>query len=98
MSVALPPPATDPAAADPDAAAPADPGPRRADRAANPWAMALRSGRVVVGGGVLLFILLLCLATLPWTLRAATPGSPPLYERQASAHAREEPGFRARPT
>jgi oligopeptide transport system permease protein len=32
------------------------------------WGVVARSGRVIVGGGVLLIILLFCLATLPWTL------------------------------
>ncbi len=32
------------------------------------WAYAMRSRRVVVGGGMLLFILLFCIATLPLTL------------------------------
>lgn len=31
------------------------------------WQRALRSGRVVIGGGFLLAMLLLCLGTLPWT-------------------------------
>ena len=34
------------------------------------WSLVGKSGRVIVGGGVLLIILLLCLATLPWTLRS----------------------------
>ena len=51
------------------------------------WSLALRSGRVVVGGGVLLFILLACLATLPWTLR----GNPPPYEHQSSPNVRQPP-------
>src|SRR5438477_13115932 len=34
------------------------------------WHIASKSGRVLVGGGILLIILLLCLATLPWTLRS----------------------------
>ena len=33
------------------------------------WSLVAKSGRVIVGGGVLLIILLFCLATLPWTLR-----------------------------
>jgi len=34
------------------------------------WSVVARSGRVLVGGGVLLIILVFCLATLPWTLRS----------------------------
>ena len=34
----------------------------------SPWGMALRSGRVAVGGGILLTVVLVCLVTLPWTL------------------------------
>src|SRR5262249_29864140 len=33
------------------------------------WALAMRSGRGVVGGGLLLTLLLFCLLTLFWTLR-----------------------------
>lgn len=34
------------------------------------WSIVAKSGRVLVGGGLLMIILLLCLATLPWTLRS----------------------------
>jgi oligopeptide transport system permease protein len=36
------------------------------------WRRVLRSGRIVIGGGVLLAILLACLLSLPWTMRAAS--------------------------
>src|SRR6267142_7273308 len=32
------------------------------------WSFVWRSGRVMVGGSALAIILILCLATLPWTL------------------------------
>src|SRR3954454_8604138 len=79
MSIALP-PTTDL----PDATAPADvPTPAAAaGRPQGAWGMALRSGRVVAGGGVLLLILLLCLVPLPWALSPETQGKPPRYEQQ----------------
>jgi ABC-type dipeptide/oligopeptide/nickel transport system permease subunit len=52
--------------------------------------MALRSGRVAIGGGILLFVVLACLVTLPWTLR----GNPPAYERGGSADVRQRPVVR----
>src|SRR4051812_30391940 len=61
--------------------------PARRRRSESPWAMALRSGRVAVGGGILLGIVLLCLATLPWTLH----GKPGLYELPSSANVRQPP-------
>ncbi len=51
------------------------------------WAQSRRSGRVVVGGGVLLVILIACLATLPWTMH----GDPPVYAQQASEFVRQTP-------
>jgi oligopeptide transport system permease protein len=36
-------------------------------RSQNIWAQALRNRRVLIGGGILLLIVLLCLVTLPWT-------------------------------
>jgi oligopeptide transport system permease protein len=56
-------------------------------RSESVWAYALRSGRVVVGGGVLLVILLLCLATLPWTLGGETG----LYAAQDADAVRQPP-------
>jgi ABC-type dipeptide/oligopeptide/nickel transport system permease subunit len=50
----------------------------------------LRSGRVLVGGGVVLVILLACIATLWWTARAAS-GSRLYFDRQASAESRLAP-------
>jgi oligopeptide transport system permease protein len=48
-------------------------------RSENVWALALRSGRVVIGGGILLAILLVCASTMFFTLR---PGSQLYYDRQ----------------
>src|SRR4051794_4579183 len=81
MSIALPPTTDlrDPMAA---GAAPADAAPAAAGRPRGAWGMALRSGRVVVGGGVLLGILLLCLVPLPWALSPQAMGKPPRYEQQ----------------
>jgi oligopeptide transport system permease protein len=36
-------------------------------RSQNVWAQALRNRRVLIGGGILLAIVLVCLVTLPWT-------------------------------
>ena len=33
----------------------------------------LRSGRVLIGGGILGLVILLCLVSLPWTLNDASP-------------------------
>jgi oligopeptide transport system permease protein len=64
----------------------------QANRLAEPsqsvWAMALRSGRVVVGGGILVFVFLLSLVTLPWTLNR---DSALYYDRQESAVVRFPP-------
>src|SRR4051794_20618301 len=45
----------------------------RADRPQTLWRQVLRSRRVVVGGGVLIAIMVLCLLTLPWTLAEVAP-------------------------
>ncbi len=45
------------------------------------WQMSMRSGRVVFGGGILLFMFLLCLVTLPFTLN---PNSSLYYDKQNS--------------
>src|SRR4051812_14620782 len=52
------------------------------------WRSALRSGRVLVGGGVLLVTFLLCVLTLPWTL---SPGSGFYYDKQNSSVVRFAP-------
>jgi oligopeptide transport system permease protein len=57
-------------------------------RAVTPWGVARRNGRVLIGGGMLLLIVLACLLTLPWTLG----GSPAPYEAQTSGAVRQGPG------
>jgi oligopeptide transport system permease protein len=52
------------------------------------WRLAARSGRVMWGGGVLLFMFLLCAATLPFTL---THSSVMYYDRQNSSVVRYPP-------
>jgi ABC-type dipeptide/oligopeptide/nickel transport system permease subunit len=52
------------------------------------WALMVRSRRVMIGGGIILLILLICLATLPWTLREG------LYQAQNGAVARIAPSIR----
>src|SRR4051812_2956385 len=47
--------------------------PVRADRPQTLWRQVLRSRRVVIGGGILLAIMVLCLLTLPWTLAEVAP-------------------------
>jgi oligopeptide transport system permease protein len=42
----------------------------------NIWRQVLRNGRVLWGGGILLFIVLACLVTLPWTLGIEQSGTP----------------------
>jgi ABC-type dipeptide/oligopeptide/nickel transport system permease subunit len=59
----------------------------KADPSQSMWRMALRSGRVVAGGGVLLAIVLACVVTLPWTIR----GQPAPYEQQTSDLVRKPP-------
>ncbi len=51
------------------------------------WSFVWRSGRVMVGGGVLGIIVLLCLATLPWTLRSGSS----LYYAGQTGEARGAP-------
>ena len=58
------------------------------------WRRVARSGRVLVGGAVLLVVFLICLGTLPWTARAASSF---FYDRQdsdAALHAPEVDGAR----
>ena len=52
------------------------------------WRRSLKSGRVLVGGGILLVIVLLCLVTLPWT---AGDDGPLYYNLQNSELARTAP-------
>ncbi len=84
-------------------AAPAEREPRRWRQ--SPWGMALGSGRVVIGGGVLLAIVLGCLVTLPWTVMerplpnqeqagGETRKRPAPYEAQDSAVVRHPPVVR----
>src|SRR5688572_30803326 len=54
----------------------------------SPWALAGQSGRVIVGGGIVLAILAVCVLTLPWTLRRA---SGMYYDRQTDALVRQPP-------
>ena len=62
-------------------AAPAAVGSR--EQSQSPWALALRSTRVRVSGGILLAIVLLCVGTLWWTND--------LYARNSGDHARKPP-------
>jgi oligopeptide transport system permease protein len=62
-------------------------------RGDSPWRAALKSGRVAVGGGILLLVVVACLVTLPWTLG----GNPPRYEHGISADVREPPPFLGSP-
>ncbi|HEX8916153.1 MAG TPA: ABC transporter permease [Humisphaera sp.] len=55
-----------------------------------PWRRALRSGRVLVGGGILLAVTLVCLLTLPLTLRE---GGRLYYNDQDTAAARQPPNL-----
>jgi oligopeptide transport system permease protein len=66
-----------------------------APRSESAWALSLRSGRVVVGGGILLLILFLCVVTMPWTLSPTMPftqqTNPLFYDRQLNAASRLPP-------
>lgn len=53
------------------------------------WRRVLASGRVRVGGGLLLLIVFLCIVTLPWTLGASSLN----YDLQDLSRAREVPRF-----
>src|SRR5438876_124942 len=48
------------------------------------WRLALRNGRIVTGGLIVLLIGLACLVTLPWTISATGPGHPLLGVRPSS--------------
>src|SRR5438874_12196934 len=52
------------------------------------WRQARRNRRVVIGGGILVFMLLLCVATLPLTLNT---NSSIYYDRQNSSVVRFGP-------
>ncbi|MFI5381340.1 MAG: ABC transporter permease [Tepidisphaerales bacterium] len=56
------------------------------------WRRALASGRVRLGGGILLLIAAACIVTLPWTLSAR---SGLYYHNLRSQHARQAPTFQA---
>ena len=43
------------------------------------WRRGARSGRILTGGAVLLFVFLCCVLTLPWTARS---GGPLYYDQQ----------------
>ncbi len=57
------------------------------------WRRARRSGRIVIGGGVLMLMVLVCVVSLPWTVMAEKDGAlPPLhYDRQNPAQAVQAP-------
>jgi oligopeptide transport system permease protein len=55
------------------------------------WRRVLRSGRIVVSGGVLLLMLLLCVGTLPWTYFADSDPSSIYYDRQDPTLSKEPP-------
>src|SRR5712691_3117410 len=59
--------------------------------ASSVWRQALRSNRVLIGGGILLGIVLLCLFTLIWTLH----GDPPMYTVQHDQNVLGPPQFRS---
>lgn len=56
------------------------------------WRRLLGSGRMVVGGGILVVVVLGCVLTLPWTLN---PDSGLFYNRAEPARAREAPSVRS---
>ena len=53
------------------------------------WRQVLRSNRVLIGGGILAGIVLLCIVTLIWTLR----GDPPVYTVQRDENVLKPPQF-----
>jgi ABC-type dipeptide/oligopeptide/nickel transport system permease subunit len=55
------------------------PAPDSAASSGSVWRQVLRSGRVLWGGGILAFVIIACVATLPWTL-AAVKGGTRVYE------------------
>jgi oligopeptide transport system permease protein len=56
------------------------------------WRRVLRSGRVLVGGGFIALLLLVCLSYLPWTLQDS---SPIYYNRQDQSAVRHTPSFQS---
>ena len=56
---------------------PAAPAPR-ADRPQTLWRQVLGSSRVVIGGGILIGIMILCVVTLPWTTQDVSPAGVPV--------------------
>jgi ABC-type dipeptide/oligopeptide/nickel transport system permease subunit len=52
------------------------------------WRRVLRSGRVLIGGGFVAVLLMVCLTYLPWTLKEA---SPIFYNRQDQTAVRHAP-------
>ena len=66
----------------------ADAAPSRGHVSPGPWALALRSPRVRVAGGLLLVIALFCIGTAWWT----AGGEQPLYARNNGADVRRPPG------
>jgi oligopeptide transport system permease protein len=66
------------------------PPPGPVERAPTPWGLALRSGRVVIGGSTLLAIVLACIATMPWTLHTP-PGQSAVFEQQDTHTVRHGP-------
>ena len=73
---------------------PVMPASQRADAPDRLWRRVLGSGRIVISGGLLLLILLVCLVTLPWTYYdRQTPGRL-YYDRQESAMSRHKPSLR----
>jgi oligopeptide transport system permease protein len=51
------------------------PAPESAPSSQSIWRQVFRSGRVLWGGGILCFIMLACVATLPWTLGVEKSGT-----------------------
>ncbi|MCS7034206.1 MAG: ABC transporter permease, partial [Phycisphaerae bacterium] len=54
------------------------------------WSRVMRSGRITVGGGILLLIVAACVLTMPWTL---SESSPLFYGRQYEDAVRAAPGW-----
>jgi oligopeptide transport system permease protein len=54
------------------------------------WARMMRSGRITIGGGILLIIVIACLGTMPWTL---SPSSSIYYAGQYDTLVRAKPSW-----
>jgi oligopeptide transport system permease protein len=65
-----------------------EPLPPASDAPPGAWRRSLKSGRVLVGGGILLVIVLICILTLPWTTK---DDGPLYYDLQNSALSRHPP-------